>query len=68
MDEINSLKKAQKEAYEVYTIAKTEILTAPDMATAAQRANEAWLAFKKLDTEFNNILIAKTRRDLYGCN
>lgn len=70
MQNISELEKAKQEAFEKYQNAQKNLaqLKPPELfALAAQEANDAWLEYKRLNTEFNNCLIYKKLGDLYGC-
>lgn len=62
---------AKQKALDLYNLAKVNLTEAaktndPEaLAIAAQAANDAWIAFKKIETEATNGLILKNLRDLY---
>jgi hypothetical protein len=68
MDELEA--KKQK-ALDLYNIAKANLGAAAKtndptvLAIAAQAANDAWIAFKKMEAEVTNGLVLKNLRDLY---
>ncbi len=71
MASLNEVEKNRQKAYDQYTTLKTKLLSKQGdldaYTSTAQAANEAWLYFKKLDAEFNNLSILQKMGDLYGC-
>jgi hypothetical protein len=69
--DVTELKAAQAKAFALYETAKENLEKAKNsqdpvvFAQAAQAANDAWLEFKKMDTEVTNGVILKNLRDLY---
>jgi hypothetical protein len=67
---LDELQQAQREAYDYYILAKENLKNVADdeafLAKAAQEANDAWLKLKKLEKEFNNLMVLKKGRELYG--
>lgn len=65
------LEIAKKKALDLYNIAKANIAAAAiandpsALEIAAQAAQNAWVEFKKIETEATNGLVLKNLRDLY---
>ncbi len=67
---MEQITKALISAQEKYLTARKK-LEAPELLTdigaAAQEANDAWLAFKRIENEAANYSTMKKLGDLYGC-
>lgn len=66
--ELKKLLDKSKQAYQAAMDALSDkTLTEPEWNATAQKANDAYLEYKRMDDVVTNCLITKKLGDLYGC-
>lgn len=71
MTSLTELEKVKDRAFLKCQTTKEKMKMVVDSPTAfarlAQEANDAWLEYKDIETQFNNQIVLKQMGDLYGC-